>query len=504
MSHRMASEDIFHQPTRPIDVAKFPKQIIARIFTAGTTTWREEHPDKPPFPLMVCGVCQRWRLLALSTPELWSTIIPPLHLLKTAQRSEHWTSQWLSRSGMLTVSVVIDDRLRTMRNHTVQESQGVILGVLRGIGRHSHRLRRLDIWSQHVYPNDLNTLFQHPEEPMQLRQLSLCCGRITQTQIIPNSSPQTAVMFSWLERLPRLHKLRLAGAIFPVVSPLTSLSVHGLCARYSEIQTIFATCPNIKSLVLPGLLPIALPLSSESTPIIAPSLKSIAVSFKRVPHLDHPYPVSVLNMPNLEYLEIDGDIEISWAFDGSLASSKVQKLRLSNRSKRLSKEDQMLVRSLTRLRCLQLLDTSTEGLLVDTFPSPSMGRKRSISSLFSLSSSSSSSSQTSPRHEFLPHLTDITLATIFVEDVMRLCRFVNLHRGIQKIRLSRDARRHLSGGLIRDKDTIHLKDTSRRRRGSPPKGTDDVDDWMRKLADIWVFKTSPGLLDREYFPLQEL
>lgn len=488
-----------------MDIAKIPDEIIARIFSAGTLTWTEAHPNSLPFPMLVCGVCRRWKHLALNRPELWTFVVPPLHFFRTAQSSEYWTSRWLFRSADLSVSIVIDDRLRTKGNHTVQESQAVVLGVLRGIGRHSPRLRRLDIWSQHVFPNDLNTLFQHTGEPMRLRQLSLCCGRITQTQIIPNTSPQTSVMFSWFERLPRLHKLRVAGGIFPVVSPLTSLCVHGLCARYSEIQTIFATCPNIKSLILPDLLPIALPLPTLLPPIVVLSLKSIAVSFKHVPHLDHPYPVSVLRMPNLENLEIEGDLEISWAFDSSLASSKVQKVRLSNRSKGMGNRDQILIRSFIGLRCLQLIDASTEGLLVEAIAPPSMARKRSISSIFSFSSSSSTSSASSPHsnHNCWPRLTDITISTTFAEDVMRLCRYVQLHRGIRTIRLSRNARRHLSESLVRDKDIVRVKDPGWKRKGL--QSIDDVDDWLSKLADVQVFRTTPGgQLGRERFPLQEL
>ena len=488
-----------------MDIAKIPDEIIARIFSAGTLTWREVYPNSLPFPMLVCGVCRRWKHLALNRPELWAFVVPPLHLFRTAQSSEYWVSQWLFRSGDLSVSIVIDDRLRTKGNHSVHESQAVVLGVLRGIGRHSPRLRRLDIWSQHVFPNDLNALFQHGGEPMRLRQLSLCCGRITQTQIIPNTSPQTSVMFSWFERLPRLHKLRVAGGIFPVVSPLTSLCVHGLCARYSEIQTIFATCPNIKSLALPGLLPIALPLPSPLPPIVVLSLKSIAVSFKRVPHLDHPYPVSVLRMPNLENLEIEGDLEISWAFDSSLASSKVQKFRLAHRSRGLGKEDQILIRSFVGLRCLQLIDASTEGLLVEAADPPTMARKRSIGSVFSLSSSSSisSASTTHSNHDCWPRLTDITMSTTCAEDVMRLCRYVQLHRGIRTIRLSRNARRHLSESLVRDKDIVRMKDPGWKRKGLQP--IDDVYDWLGKLADIKVFRTTPGShLDRERFPMHEL
>jgi hypothetical protein len=255
------------------------------------------------------------------------------------------------------------------------------------------------------------------------------------------------------------------------------------------------------------MLPIALPLPSPLPPIAAPSLKSIAVSFKRVPHLDLPYPVSVLHMPNVEYLEIDGDLDISWAFDSSLSSMKAKTLRLSNRSKGLSREDQIFLRSFHGLRTLQLLETSTEGLLVDAVVSPSMGRKRSISSLFSFSSASSSSSSSSSPfcHQCWPLLREITLSTIFVEDVMRLCRYVNLNRGIRTIRLSRNARRHLSESLVRDKDIIYMKDLSWKRKGSQPQGVDDVDDWLSKLANVTVFKTNPsGLLDREHFPLQEL
>ena len=483
------------------DIKKMPNEIVARIFTAGTNFWREEGPSGLPFPVLVSSVCHRWRLLAQSTPELWSLIIPPLHVFNTAEDGERWTSEWIARSGALAVSIIIDDRLRIKGNHPKQQSQAVILGVLRAIGLHGHQLRRLDIWSQHVFPTDLNPVFQNA---VQLRQLSLCCGRITQTQILPNSSPHTSHLFSWFARLPRLHKLRLAGSLFPVVSSITTLSVHELCTQYSEVQTIFSTCPNITTLVLPQLLPIAFPPSP--TPLIpAPSLKSMAASFKRFPHAESnlPYLVGILHMPNLEYLEVDGDADMSAIFDKSLSSTKIRTLRLTRRPK-VHRADQTLLRSLTDLRQLELKDVPAEGLLSDTTATPTVGRKHSISSLFSLSLNSSSSS---PGHiSCWPLLTEITLDTISQEDVMHLCRFANLNRGVKTIHLSRHANRHLSSSLLRNNDIIYVKEPSSswKRKGSPDSGINDVGDWLRKLVEVKVFKHSPGMIDREAFPLQEL
>ena len=483
------------------DIKKMPNEIVARIFIAGTNFWREEGPSGLPFPILASSVCHGWRLLAQRTPELWSFIIPPLHLFNTAEDGEHWTSGWIARSGALPVSIIIDDRLRIKGNHPVQQSQAVILGVLRGIGSHGHRLRRLDIWSQHVFPTDLNPVFQNA---VQLCQLSLCCGRITQTQILPNSSPQTSHLFSWFGRLPRLHKLRVAGSIFPVVSTLTTLSVHELCTQYSEVQTMFSTCPNIATLVLPQLLPIAFPPPSHTPLIPAPSLKSMAVSFKRFPHAESnlPYLVGILHMPNLEYLEVDGDADMSAIFDGTLSSAKIQTLRLTRRSK-VHRADQTLFRSLNDLRQLELKDIPAEGLLSDTTAIPQVGRNRSISSLFTLSLNSSSAS--SPGHiSCWPLLTEITLDTISPEDVMHLCRFANLNHGVKTIHLSRHAKRHLSGSLLRNNDMIYVQDPGWKRQGSPDAGVKDVEDWLRKLVEVKVFRYSLGMIDREAFPLQAL
>src|SRR6266511_2191553 len=120
------------QPTPVLsDITKMPNEIVARFFSAGTNFWREEVPSGLPFPILVCSVCHGWRVLAQNTPELWSFIIPPLHLFDRAEDGEHWTSQWIARSGVLPVSIIIDDRLRTKGNRPVQQSQAVILGVLR-------------------------------------------------------------------------------------------------------------------------------------------------------------------------------------------------------------------------------------------------------------------------------------------------------------------------------------------------------------------------------------
>ncbi len=501
----MAQQEVlsFEQSNIPFpDMAMVPNEILVKIFSSGTRAWQEEYPDQLPFPLLVCGVCRHWRILAQSTPQLWSFIIPPLHLFGKDEDGKSWTSEWLSRSGTLPLSAVIDDRLRG--GYLTKNSQSVILGVLRAFHSVAHRLRRLDIWSHHIFPNDLHALFQNVKEPIQLRQLSICSARITQTQILPHTSPQSSLMFSWFAQLPRMHKLRLAGAIFPLVSTLTTLCVHGLCARYSEIQTIFSTCPNIRTLVLPQLLPIAFADTSVTPRVLATALKSLAVSFKRTPHLNgtSPYLVSVLLMPDLEYLEIHGDIEISWAFDASLSSGKVQTLRLSKRPKGLNKADQLFLRSLQNLHHLELVDASVDGLLVDG-SGVSVGRKRSTSSLFSFTSASSSLA-ISTNSASWSGLTNITLNTLSAEDVMHLCRFVNLHRGIRAVWLSKDAKRHLTRSLVRNGDIVYMKDSRRRLKSTSETETSDVEDWLCKQVDVKIFKSCFGLLDREGFPLQEL
>ena len=491
----------FEQSIIPFpDMATVPNEILAKIFSSGTRAWQEEYPDHLPFPLLICGVCRHWRMLAQSTPELWSFIIPPLHLFGRDEDGKRWTSEWLSRSGTLPISAVIDDRLRESKGYSTKNSQSVILGVLRAFHSLAHRLRRLDIWSHHIFPHDLNILFQNAKEPIQLRQLSICSARITQTQILPHTSPQSSLMFSWFAQLPRMHKLRLAGAIFPLVSTLTTLCVHELCARYSEIQTIFSTCPNIKTLILPQLLPIAFADASTTPRVLATALKSLAVSFKRSLHLNgtSDYLVSVLLMPNLEYLEIHGDIEISWAFDASLSSSKVQTLRLSKRTKGLNKADQLFLRTLQNLHHLELLDASIDGILTEG--SGSMGRKRSTSSLFSFTSGPSSLA-TSTHSASWSGLTNITLNTLSAEDVMHLCRFVNRHRGIRSVWLSKGAKRHLTKSLVRNGDIVYMKDPRRKVKSTE---TNDVEHWLCKQVDVKIFKFCFGLLDCEGFPLQKL
>jgi len=208
-------------------------------------------------------------------------------------------------------------------------------------------------------------------------------------------------------------------------------------------------------------------------------------------------------MPNLEYLEVDGDADMSTIFDGSLSFTKIQTLRLTNRPK-IHRTDQTLLRSLNDLRRLELKHIPAEGLLSDMTATPPVGRKRSISSLFTLSLNSSSAS--SPGNiSCWPLLAEITLDTISADDVMHLCRFANLNRRVKTVHLSRHAKRHLSGSLLRNNDIVYAKEARNgKRKGSPDSGINDVEDWLRKLVEVKVFKHSPGMIDRETFPLQAL
>ena len=73
--------------------------------------------------------------------------------------------------------------------------------------------------------------------------------------------------------------------------------------------------PALKTLILPALMP--LQTWTPFPPMIqAPSLEAIAISLSGPPAFtkNNVYLFSVLVMPNLKYLEVDGDVPISSTF----------------------------------------------------------------------------------------------------------------------------------------------------------------------------------------------
>lgn len=515
---------------RPSVFDTLPNEIISQIFLRGTQAWRELEPLRLPFPTLVSGVCTHWRILAHSTPALWTFILPPLH--KGKEDCLSWTSGWIERSGTMLMSVVLDHKTVAV-GQTYHEARAVSLLVttlLETFTQHFHRLRRLHIRMD--WPGTFSDFIKDGKDAPCLEELSLCARRgdnITTLSIAPFGVGLLDWPSSW--HLPSLRKLRIKNICPPTISSLTSLTAYHLLATYQEAVILFTVSPHLTHLVLHNLLPIKDHVPQQFERIPAPSLRSIAISYP-TPTVDIQavYIFDLLLIPNLTYLEVDGNISASTLFESSLsAPSSVRKLRVCNGTHKYQ-SDHEFYRSLSGLQELELIRTPIQELWK---PEEQLQRRRSMElrepryrrrpmfheaglaradvPLALLPSGSPLSAST---RTIWPELQSITVDVLSAEQLVPLTQFVKMRNlksegpKIQSIHLSSTAMRHLTGSMMRKGDQVSLVPSwavSHRIGSDDHKGTKDVKEWLSEMTDVKLLpRESLGLLDADRVPLGEI
>ncbi|KAJ7166293.1 hypothetical protein C8R43DRAFT_985403 [Mycena crocata] len=86
-----------------------PPEIVSEIFLC----FLPPYPDRPPFagllsPLLLCQICRHWRLISLSTPNLWQAITirtssPSIRYERHTELLQHWLSR--ARASPFSVSL---------------------------------------------------------------------------------------------------------------------------------------------------------------------------------------------------------------------------------------------------------------------------------------------------------------------------------------------------------------------------------------------------------------
>ena len=481
-------------------INSLPNEVLARIFS--TLTNRRQRLQELPSPALLSSVCHHWRMLAQNTPELWVNIIAPLH--KSLEDSRTWTAEWITRSGVLLISVTINSEMTEHPN-----DPGIIepyfTNIMDLLSQHSERLRRLALYSYYgaIIADAVAQLRSAPN----LEQLTTW-NQTTSTSWI---EPQDHTQRQYSADFPRLATLKAQGGVIPLVSNLTSLTIYCLPASYELMSRIFTTSPCLKHLTL-HLIQMRVNPFAQSGPLIrADSLLSLAltVSSLHLPRLDGLPALKYLAMPNIKYLELDGEDWIISDFGQSLSSAQIDTLRISNRSEKSYDADVVnFFHSFSTVRHLQLIHASTRLLSNNV---PSLVRKNSIHINFHNRSPSrppdmplanmdiittSQPKQSVPPNVW-PKLRKISLDTLTAGDVLNLCDFVVSHKHVEVVELSKSARRHLSSSLRRKGDNIYQRPSLYKAAGGE-EGLNDVEEWLSKMVEIRTFHApSVGLLDAD-------
>ncbi|KAF8806825.1 hypothetical protein BYT27DRAFT_6610319 [Phlegmacium glaucopus] len=278
-----------------------------------------------------------------------------------------------------------------------------------------------------------------------------------------------------------------------------------LCGSGHAISQIFTASPGLKHLTLHQLMPLG-ELLPHATSIRVDSLHSLAVSLRwgQLPGQEWTYIFKYLTMPNIEYLELDGDGWKNSDFGQSLSSAKIDTLRISNRPENSLQVDTInFLHSFSTIRHLQLVNTSTRGLLSKS--------ARGLAHKTSLNFRNPSQTPIAPtnldtlgaiQHKqstcacVWPHLRIITLdsLTLTAGDVFYLCNFVTSHKHVQVLELSKSVIHHLSSSLRRKDDSVFQCPWL--FPAGNEEGSNDVEEWLGKMADIRTLHSpSTGLLD---------
>lgn len=323
----------FFQCSSP--VTRLPPEILAYIFELYMGCLGEMTFDGvlAHGPIRFTQVCKLWRVVVESDPHLWTWIhlhFPESHQSRTEDvpRIRSVLDQHLNRSGALPVSLTFTD-YRTYHSAT-EELISFLVDRLR---KHAQRWKRISLQLQGAYFPQLFTFT--PCDLSSLEHLYISGDVFT----------QSATLHLDLESATSLKSFTYSGP-GPSVEDRIYLHWESLeevsfefAPHYGGSYTLsrqfrhLAQCQNITTCSL-GIDRASLRLHS-SQPITLPCLQTLRV--RRLSPLGHASSaIDLLILPQLQTLEIDASVLVSWNqrwhshnFSGLLSRSGCSLLHLS-------------------------------------------------------------------------------------------------------------------------------------------------------------------------------
>ncbi|KAF7305045.1 hypothetical protein MKEN_01219500 [Mycena kentingensis (nom. inval.)] len=443
-----------------------PPEILAEIFKSGSA-------GNPRFLKNASQVCAQWRAAALD-PDLWTDISVAFFMRDVVR----WTSLCLERSKscLFDVSLQVPDETTNLE---------LITELMLLFVRHAQRLRRLYITGAtagvRINPAEAFALLENAQRAPHLSVLELVWDN--PSQAIDMAPPRDGILIY----TPALTSLRLHGVPSPVpFVGLRSLDIQGLRTSYADFRDMVTASPLLTTLILPKLRLLTDTKATSHTlpPIAIPSLKSLALSFANPPPSEQFNPchnlLSLLQIPNVEYLELVGGImpDLAESLQKPGAFGKLRTLRLVGMTfvaRRGSGEvdNALYIRELSSIEELHLIQSYAEYLLPLSAPEDKIhsrssasasGRPRRLSITFR-----NEASLVAMRHKMLPiglyigsihqpvpevthcdvfpNLRCIALDTLMASDAVWLYKLLGERPGVTSVKLSALAERHFVQSL---------------------------------------------------------
>ncbi|KAH6874318.1 hypothetical protein BKA70DRAFT_1412901 [Coprinopsis sp. MPI-PUGE-AT-0042] len=544
-----------------------PNELLTKVFKSITVLslreWSESYAGSGnswglPFPMLACSVCRHWRSVALSSPELWSTIYVPFFASGRVLLADpvKFTSLWLTRSKAASLEVFLSVPPLSLAFDLAGEV------ILPKVMQHLDRLRSLSIVanSGHVltFPNVKGMLSPlvavEQRSPLHTLSLRFQGGASTSTRITERTAlldrdwnaPDGEIMaLNALETL-ELEGVRVKAAFFP---HLVSLTVYDLVCTVEEFKQLFESLPALRQLALFRLQVFdEVATMTNFHPLIASNLQILSLSFTRRP-LDStlPYPATILRLPNLSRLDLDGSssVPICSCLDSSFISAldNLQTLRVSNYSRfaldshsESTWSDINLLQRIISIRHLELINSPVGQLLKTQPQAPSLPQRsrlgwqpratlspqlaetsHTLEATFQRMRINAIQGRVTPQSAEEPvrgpitqtssttatvktvawsNLDGISIDSLNADDVVALCRYVGENPHIRSVRLSGPAQRHLSRSVKRrisdgvfDAPSSFITGTRKTMKGEP--NTAEVESgegWLRQRVTILPFR----------------
>ncbi|KAA1470942.1 hypothetical protein DENSPDRAFT_849910 [Dentipellis sp. KUC8613] len=220
---------VHHEKLSPI--SRLPTELLAHIFLFHAVQSHVFSPTQPPPTwIALSQVCQRWRYIALGYPQLWTHIV---------LSNKHWTTEMLSRSKPLPISINAAFSGRPLM-HAIEDAL-----------KETPRAREICL-SSVIIQRLVDQLRDMPAphlESLSLTQSALACT-------LPDN------MFRG--EIPLLRSLKLAGVIMRWPSSLlrptlTHLEIRATCPfdlpTMKDMLAALATMPNLQTLIFSYSLP---------------------------------------------------------------------------------------------------------------------------------------------------------------------------------------------------------------------------------------------------------
>ncbi|KAF8882571.1 hypothetical protein BD779DRAFT_1542605, partial [Infundibulicybe gibba] len=162
---RTATDDLERRRAELLGLISGHKVLLAEIFTQFVTMMKSDYRQDLTPPLMLMGICSRWRRIVLNTPRLWTKIL----------QAHPMIDSWISRSGVLPLHVELD--LFHPSSHPALEA----------LIPHSHRWEHVNF---DLTASSISTLARVKSRLHSLKRLDLSFSDVTGTVDFCEVAPQ--------------------------------------------------------------------------------------------------------------------------------------------------------------------------------------------------------------------------------------------------------------------------------------------------------------------------